>query len=197
VKAARVQWPERLAAACGGDYGRVLFLDESWAATNLARLYGRSPKGERCVGRTPAGHWRVLTTLAAIRLGGLTAAAVSLNGPVNGVAFATYAAEVPAPQLGPGDVVVMDNLPSHKSAAVVRAIEAVGATVLYLPPYSPDYNPIEMIGSKAKNTLRTLAARTVETLGTAIGVALAAVTVDDIAGCFRHCGYSTGERSML
>jgi len=138
----------------------------------------------------------VLTTPAAIRLNGLTAA-VSLDGPVDGVAFATYARDVPAPQLRPGDGVVMDNLSSHKSAAVSRAIEAAGARVLYLPPYSPDYNPIEMIWSKVKNTPRTLAARTVETPGEAIGVALCAVTTDDIDGCFRHCAYSKGERLTL
>lgn len=196
MKEARGTWATRLAEACGGDYARVLFLDESWAATNLVRLYGRSPEGERCVGRVPAGHWRVLTTLAAIRLGGVTAA-VSLDGPVDALGFAVYAKDVLAPELRPGDVVVMDNLSSHKGVAVAAAIEAAGARVLYLPPYSPDYNPIEMIWSKVKGVLRTLAACTVETLGPAIGVALAAVTTDDIAGCFRHCGYSTPDRSML
>lgn len=173
----------------------MLFLDESWAVTNLTRLYGRSPEGERRPGVVPAGHGRVLTPLAAVRPGGVTAA-VSLNGPVDAQAFALYAAEVLGPELSPGDAVVMDNLSSHQGAAVVRAIEAARARVLYLPPYSPDYNPIEMIWSKVKGVLRTLAARTVGTLGTAIGTALAAVTTDDIAGCFTHCGY-TGNCSTL
>lgn len=188
MKAARECWFDVLGQACCGDYARVLFLDESWAVTNMSRLYGRSQRGQRCVDEVPAGHWKVLTAVAAIRLCGLTAA-VTLDGPVDAEAFRLYTKEALVPVLRPGDVVVMDNLSSHKAAGVAEAIRAAGAKMLYLPPYSPDFNPIEMIWSKVKGVLRTLAARTVEALQHGTGQAFEAVTSADIAGCFRHCGY--------
>lgn len=166
----------------------MLFLDESGASTAMGRLYGRSDVGQRCIGFVPAGHWKIVTAVAAIRLDGLTAA-VSLDTPVDRQVFRAYVEHALVPILRPGDVVVMDNLSSHKCAGVREAIEAAGARLLYLPPYSPDKNPIEMIWSKAKKLLRDTAARTIEALQEAIGDALAAITPSDIAGCFRHCGY--------
>ena len=174
----------------------MVFLDESGALTNLVRTYGRSNCGERCVGFAPQGHWKVMTAVAAVRLYGLTAP-FTIDCPMDGEVFGVYVERVLVPMLHPGDVVVMDNLTAHKRPQIKRTIEALGATVLYLPPYSPDFNPIEMIWSKVKGLLRTIAARTVDALHEAFGVALAAVTRADILGCFRHCGYATSEGALL
>jgi transposase len=138
----------------------------------------------------------VVTAVAAIRLSGLNAAA-TMACPMDGEMFSVYVEQVLAATLKPGDVVVMDNLSAHKSPQIRRLIEAAGASVLYLPPYSPDFNPIEMIWSKIKRLLRSFAARTVDALHDAFGQAFAAVTLSDIAGCFRHCGYATDESAPL
>lgn len=149
------------------------------------------------MGHAPHGHWKVVTAVAAVRPGGLHAP-FTIDCPVDAEVFEAYATRVLAPTLRPGDVVVMDNLAAHKRPAVRQAIEAAGATVLYLPPYSPDFSPIEPCWSKAKRVLRTIAARTVEALHEAFAAALAAITPDDIAGCFRHCGYdATGMSAPL
>ena len=185
VAEARDHWFEELIAACEGDLTRLIYLDEFGVQTNMARTHGRALVGHRCVCDLPAGHWKQLTITHAIRLGEVTAA-VSSDAPTNGEFFRLYAQQVLASQLRPGDVVVMDNLSSHKAAGVAEAIEAAGARLMYLPPYSPDFNPIEMIISKVKRLIRTAAARTVETLHEAISHALAAITATDIAGCFRH-----------
>lgn len=174
----------------------MIFLDESGALTNLVRTYGRSDCGARCVGFAPQGHWKVMTAVAAIRLDGL-AAPFTIDCPMDGEVFAVYVQRVLAPVLARGDVVVMDNLTAHKGAQIKQLIEAAGATVLYLPPYSPDFNPIEMIWSKVKRVLRTIAARTVDALHQAFGQAFAAVTRSDISGCFDHCGYATSEGAPL
>jgi transposase len=174
----------------------VIFLDESGALTNLVRTYGRSGCGDRCVGFAPQGHWKVMTAVAAVRLDGLTAP-FTIDCPMDGEIFGVYVEQVLVPTLRSGDVVVMDNLTAHKRPQIKRLIEAASATVLYLPPYSPDFNPIEMIWSKVKGLLRTIAARTVEALHDAFGRAFAAVTPDDIRGCFRHCGYAKGEGAPL
>jgi transposase len=174
----------------------VLFLDESGALTNLVRTHGRCAQGSRCVGSAPQGHWKVMTAVAAVRLDGLTAP-FTIDCPMNGEIFDVYAERVLVPTLRPGDVVVMDNLTAHKRPQVKDRIESAGASVLYLPPYSPDFNPIEMIWSKVKRLLRSFAARTVDTLHDAFGRAFAAVTPGDILGCFRHCGYATGEGAPL
>jgi len=174
----------------------VSFLDESGALTNLVRTYGRSDCGRRCVGYTPQGHWKVMTAVAAVRLDGLTAP-FTIDCPMDGEVFGVYVDRVLVPTLRPGDVVVMDNLTAHKRPQVKELIEAAGASVLYLPPYSPDYNPIEMIWSKVKRLLRSIAARTVDSLHDAFGVAFTAVTTADIRGCFRHCGYTTGDGAPL
>jgi transposase len=167
---------------------RLVFLDESAARTDMARLYARAPRGERAVGTVPHGHWKSTTLLGAVRLGG-PSAAVTVDGAVDADTFEVYAREVPAPALAPGDVVVMDNPAAHKRPAVREAIEAAGAAALYLPPYSPDYNPIENMWSKVKAFLRAAAARTFDALSAAVDAALATVTPQDCRGFYRHCGY--------
>jgi transposase len=186
----------RLIDACDGEFTRVLFLDETGALTNLTRTHGRCEEGQRCVDRAPAGRWQTMTAVAAIRLGGLTAAATTPH-PIDGELFLGYVEHALTPSLRPGDVVVMDNLPGHKLPGVRERIEAAGATLLYLPPYSPDFNPIEMIWSKVKRLMRSAAARSVDALHTAFANAMAAVTPDDINGCFRHCGYLTTTSGAL
>lgn len=190
MKQRRDVWLDTLTAECQGDFSRVLFLDETGATTDLVRSHGRSDEGVRCVAFTPNGHWKVLTAVAAVRLDGLTASA-TMACPMDGVLFQAYVRDALVPVLRGGDVVVMDNLASHKHPSVREAIESVGARLLYLPPYSPDKNPIEPIWSKVKRLLRSTAARTVDALHDAFGVAMRAVTPADIQGCFRHCGYAT------
>jgi transposase len=185
-----------LTEACEGDYSRVLFLDETGAMTNLVRTYGRSLHGQRCVGDAPAGHWKTMTAVAAIRLDGLTASA-TLPHAMDGELFLAYVEYGLLPALKAGDVVVMDNLPGHRLSKVRQRIESTGAKLLYLPPYSPDFNPIEMIWSKVKRLLRSAAARTVGALHAAFGWAMDAVTPADILGCFRHCGYATTSDAPL
>jgi transposase len=196
IKAQRDAWLDTLTSLCAGDFARVIFLDESGALTNLVRTYGRSDCGERCVGLAPQGHWKVMTAVAAVRLDGLTAP-FTIDCPMDGEIFGVYVERVLVPALRSGDVVVMDNLTAHKRPQIKRMIEAAGARVLYLPPYSPDFNPIEMIWSKVKRLLRSLAARTVDALHHAFGQAFAAVTPGDIRGCFKHCGYATNEGAPL
>lgn len=168
---------------------RLVFLDESGAQTNLTRLRGRCLAGQRLVGKVPWGHWKISTMISAVRLTGPFAAAV-FDCPTDSDVFKAYVEQVLAPALGPGDVVVMDNLAPHKAAGIQEAIEKVGARVLYLPPYSPDYNPIENMWSKIKQRLRSLAPRTWDALALAYGKALDEVTVDDCIGYFKHCGYA-------
>lgn len=188
MKAKREVWSDTLTDACGADFSKVLFLDESGAMSNLVRTHGRCAQGERCVGQVPQGHWKVMSAVAAVRLDGV-AAPFTIDCPVDADVFRTYVERVLAPALCEGDVVVMDNLSAHKARGVADLIQATGATLLYLPPYSPDFNPIEMIWSKIKRLLRTAAARTVDALHEAFGRAFEAVTRSDILGCFRHCGY--------
>jgi transposase len=145
------------------DPERLVFIDETWAATNMARLRGRAPRGERLRNGIPHGHWRTTTFVAGLRLTGMVAPMV-LDGPINGHSFQAYVDQVLVPELRPGDIVIMDNLGSHKGRAVRAAIEAVGAVLLYLPPYSPDFNPIENAFSKLKALLRKAAERTVDAL---------------------------------
>lgn len=168
----------------------LVFLDESGAQSNLTRLVGRSPRGQRCVDRRPHGHWKTTTLLSAIRLGGVIQdATVIINGPVNGEVFTSYAEHCLAPALRRGDVVVMDNLSSHKSAAVVRAIEAADAEVWFLPPYSPDLNPIEKLWSKVKAWLRRVRPPNFDAIGHALVEVLRTVTPDECRNYFRSCGY--------
>jgi len=154
----------------------------------MARRYGRAPRGERVDGPVPRGHWKVMTLAAAVRLDGVGGCLV-LDGAVDAMAFETYVERVLAPALRPGDIVVMDNLGSHKRAEVEAAVARAGAEVRYLPAYSPDLNPIEKMFSKRKEYLRSVAARTIEGLIEAIGAGLRTVTDHDILGWFGSCGY--------
>ena len=172
----------------GLDPGRLVVVDESGAATNLARLYARAPAGARAVGPVPHGHWKVTTVLGAVRRDGV-AAAMTIDCPTDRDVFLAFVGQVLGPALRPGDVVVMDNLPAHKVAGVREAVEARGACVLYLPPYSPDLSPIERMWSKVKKLLRDAAARTQQALEAAIATALDAVTAADARNWFRGCGY--------
>jgi len=138
------------------DPERLVFIDETWASTNMARRYGRAPRGERLRVGVPHGHWKTTTFVAGLRLSGMVAPMV-LDGPINGVSFQAYVDQVLVPELRPGDIVVMDNPDSHKGAGARDAIEAAGASLLYLPPFSPDFNPIENAFSKLKALLRKAA----------------------------------------
>jgi transposase len=170
------------------DPARLVFVDESGADTKMARRYGRSPRGERCRAAVPHGHWKTTTLVAGLRRDGMTAPMV-IDGAMDGEAFLAWVEQMLAPTLAPGDVVVMDNLPAHKVAGVRQAIEAAGARLLYLPPYSPDLNPIEPAFAQIKAVLRKLAARTIPALWTAIGAALDAVTADACVNYFTNAGY--------
>jgi transposase len=171
------------------DTDKLVFLDESGAQTSMTRTRGRAPRGERVVAKVPGGHWTIVTMISAIRTAGPFAAA-SIIGATDSDVFRTYVREVLAPQLRVGDVVVMDNLSPHKAPGVREAIESAGATLRYLPPYSPDYNPIENMWSKVKGALRSIGARSIDSLHDAIAAAVGTVTPGDCAGFFRHCGYA-------
>jgi len=156
----------------------------------MARRYGRAPRGERCVAAVPHGHWKTTTFTGALRLTGMTAP-MTLDGPMNTAAFQAYVEQVLAPTLRPGDIVVMDNLAPHKTAAVRATIEACGAELRYLPPYSPDLNPIENAFSKFKAALRKAAARTVGDLEIAIKNILPTFQPDECANYFAAAGYAS------
>jgi transposase len=187
VAAARSRW-------CHGqpelDAARLVFVDETGASTKMARLYGRARRGARCVAAVPHGHWKTTTFVGGLRLSGMTAPMV-LDGAMNGPAFLAWVEQALAPTLSPGDIVVMDNLPAHKPAAVRTAIEARGAELRYLPPYSPDLNPIEMAYSKLKALLKKAAARTLEALWDAIADAIQQITDQDCLGFFTAAGYGS------
>jgi transposase len=167
---------------------RLVFIDETWASTNMARMRGRAPKGERLRASIPHGHWKTTTFIGGLRLKGMVAPMV-LHGPVNGAWFQAYVDQVLVPTLSPGDIVIMDNLGSHKRPGIRAAIEAASATLLYLPPYSPDFNPIENAFSKLKALLRKAAERTVEGLWSTIGELLKAFTPQECANFFAAAGY--------
>jgi transposase len=166
----------------------LVFIDETWASTNMARRRGRAPRGERLRAGIPYGHWKTTTFLAGLRITGMMAPMV-LDGPINRLAFQAYVEQVLVPELRPGDIVVMDNLSSHKGPGVRQAIEAAGARLLYLPPYSPDFNPIENAFSKLKALLRKAAARTRDALWAAVGTALKAFTAEECRNYFTAAGY--------
>jgi transposase len=169
---------------------QFVLLDEAGAKTNMTRLYGRAPIGERCRFHTPHGHWRTSTILSAVRTRGIVReATLLLDGPMDAPTFLGYTEEMLAPTLAPGDIVVMDNLGAHKAAGVIEAIEARGADVWYLPPYSPDLNPIERVWAKVKAWLRRIGARDLDGIGIAVAAALRAVSVQECIAYFRGCGY--------
>ena len=183
----RVQWKryqDRI------DPRRLVFVDETWAKTNMAPLRGWGPRGERLRGQAPFGHWNTMTFLAALRHDRIDAPWV-LDGPINGAAFRTYVEKVLVPTLKPGDVVIMDNLSSHKSPAVRAAIRAVGARPLFLPPYSSDLNPIEQVFAKLKHLLRKAAERSKEALWRKIGNLLDPFPAQECANYLKNAGYAS------
>ena len=172
------------------DPRRLVFIDETWAKTNMAPLRGWAPRGERLIGRAPHGHWRTMTFVAALRVDRIDAPCV-LDGPVNGDAFRAYVEQFLVPTLAPGDVVVMDNLASHKGAAVRKAIRQARAHLLFLPPYSPDLNPIEQVFAKLKHLLRNAAERTAEATWRRIGALLDRFSPSECANYFKNTGYAS------
>jgi transposase len=166
----------------------LIFLDESGVTTEMTRLWGRTIGGGRLRDAVPAGRWRTLTLLGAVSVSGWVAT-MSIEAPTDGDVFLAYLEQVLCPQLRPGHCVVMDNLAAHKVAGVRELIEATGARLLYLPPYSPDFNPIEKCWSQVKQHLRAVKARSLATLEQAIPTALGTLTADQVQACFRHCGY--------
>ena len=171
------------------DPERFVFLDETGAATNMIRRYGWGPRCERLMDAAPHGHWRTTTFVAGLRSTGLVAPLV-LDGPMTGPAFRAYVEQFLAPALTKGDVVVMDNLSAHKVAGIEATIRARGASLLYLPPYSPDLNPIEQAFAKLKTLLRKAAARTQETLWITIGQLLDRFSPDECRNYLAHSGYA-------
>jgi transposase len=171
------------------DVRRLVFLDESGAKTNMTRLRGRAKGGARVLGAVPSGHWSTTTMISSIRANGETAC-LSVDGPTSSEVFREYIRQVLAPKLHPGDLVILDNLSSHKDSQALALIAAQGAQVLFLPPYSPDLNPIEKMWSKVKEHLRSAQSRTRDALDIAIGFALDSITAQDAQGWFKSCGYS-------
>jgi transposase len=194
VQAKRRQWRAQTA---GIDPARFVFVDETGAHTALSRLYGRAVKGQRVVGHVPQAHYHKTTLVSALRQDGVAAALV-FEGATDTAAFQTYLEQVLVPTLRPGDVVVWDNLAAHTRDVMRQAVAKAGAVVWPLPPYSPDFNPIEKLWSKVKAWLRKVGARTQEALWEAIGQALQAVVPEECQHYFAHCGYhATPERETL
>lgn len=170
------------------DPAKLVFLDETWASTNMARRYGRAPRGQRCVAAVPHGHWKTTTFIAGLRQEGLTAPLV-VDGAMDGEIFLAYVQDFLCPTLKPGDIVIADNLGSHKVAGVQQAIEAAGASIRYLPPYSPDLNPIEQVFAKLKTLLRKAAKRTVDALWDHLGSLLDAFSPEECRNYLAAAGY--------
>ena len=185
-KVKRAAWQEQIA---GIPPERFVFLDESGVTTDMTRRYGRARRGERVREGTPGGHWQTVTMLGAISSEGWLAT-MTVCAPTDAEVFLAYLHEVLCPALRPGQIVVMDNLAAHKVHGVAEALAAVGAELLYLPPYSPDFNPIEACWFVVKQCLRKLKARSLAALDDAIPIALARVSSQTVANCFRHCGYA-------
>ena len=171
------------------DPRRLVFIDETWASTSMTRVHGRAPRGQRLVAKVPHGRWTTMTFIAALRWDRIDAPLV-LDGPINGEWFLAWAEQALIPTLSPGDVVVLDNLGSHKGKAVRKAIRAAGAHMIFLPPYSPDLNPIEQVFSKLKTLLKKANARTVEETWRKIGTLLDGFSPDECSNYFRHAGYA-------
>jgi transposase len=168
----------------------LVFIDETWTKTNMAPLRGWALRGKRLPGKVPQRRWNTMTFVAALRLDRIDAPWL-LEGPIDGETFRTYVARVLVPTLRPGDIVIMDNLGSHKGKAVRDLIRSAGAKLFFLPKYSPDLNPIEQVFAKLKHLLRKAAARTIETVCAAIGEILGAFSAEECANYFRNSGYQT------
>jgi transposase len=187
VALARQDWRERQSALSAR---RLFFIDETGAATNMVRRYGRAPRGERVKGYAPNGHWKTTTFVAALTAQGFVAPLV-IDCPMNRAIFVQYVRQFLVPQLAQGDLVIMDNLSSHKSAEALALVQARGAELLFLPPYSPDLNPIEMAFAKLKGLLRKAAQRTRESLWQRIGSLIEEFSTDECANYIRHAGYAS------
>ena len=183
----RARWKARQGSI---DPKRLVFIDETWAKTNMAPLRGWAARGQRLIGRAPFGHWNTMTFVGALRHDGIIAPWV-IDGPINGESFRTYVEQVLVPQLRPDDIVVMDNLGSHKAPAIRRAIRAAGAKLFYLPAYSPDLNPIEQVIAKLKHLLRKAAERTKEAVWRRIGSLLDQFTPQECENYIRNAGYGS------
>lgn len=170
------------------DPCRLVFIDETWTKTNMAPLRGWAPCGQRLKAKVPYGHWKTMTFLAALRHDRIEAPWL-LDGPINGERFLIYVEKILVPTLSPGDIVIMDNLGSHKGTAIRRAIRTAGAKLFLLPKYSPDLNPIEQVFAKLKHLLRKAAARTVDAVVAAIGRLLDTYTPAECLNYFRNSGY--------
>jgi transposase len=186
VKEAREQWPATVAAASSR---RLIFLDETWFTTSMARLFGYAPCGQRLVDFLPYGHWQTTTFVGGLTARGIIAPMV-LDGAMNAAAFTAYIEQVLIKEVRPGDLVILDNLPAHKTAGVRATFTRLRINVLYLPPYSPDLNPIENAFSKLKRLVRTAAERTVDGLWRAIGQLIDCFSPAECRRYLRHCGYA-------
>ena len=186
VALAREAWRQNQPAL---DPNKIVFVDETGTNTAMTRLRGRCKCSERLVGRAPQGHWKTTTFVAGLRNNAITAPYV-VDRPMNGEIFLAWLEQSLIPTLAKGDIVVMDNLPAHKIAGVRELIEAAGATLLYLPPYSPDLNPIEMAFAKLKALLRKAAERTIDRLWDKIGEILGTFSAKECANYFDHAGYA-------
>lgn len=182
---ARAQWRQRQPDLTG----RLIFLDETGARTDMTRRHAWADIGRRAYGHAPGGHWKTTTFLAGLTTAGLIAPFV-LDGPMDRAIFTEYVRQVLLPELRPGDLVILDNLPGHKGEAAAALIQAAGAQLLFLPPYSPDLNPIELVFAKLKELLRKAAKRSRETLWTTIGALLHEFTPQECANYIRHSGYA-------
>jgi transposase len=185
VAAARAEWRKRQPDLVG----RLIFLDETGARTDMTRRQAWADIGKRALGRAPGGHWKTTTFLAGLTAGGLIAPFV-LDGPMDRAAFTEYVRQVLLPELRPGDIVILDNLPGHKGEEAAQLIAAAGATLMFLPPYSPDLNPIEMLFAKLKTLLRTAERRTKDALWQTIGALIDAFAPDECLNYIRHAGYN-------
>ena len=181
----RAQWTDYQGRI---DPSRLVFIDETWTKTNMAPLRGWAPRGSRLNAKVPHGRWKTMTFLAALRHDRIDAPWF-LDGPINGESFRTYVEKVLVPTLKPGDIVIIDNLGSHRGRAVRQAIRSAGAKLFFLPKYSPDLNPIEQVFAKLKHLLRKAAARTLEAVCAAIGQLLEAFTPLECANYFKNAGY--------
>ena len=182
----RAQWKDEQPRR---EAHRLIFVDETWAKTNMTRLRGRAPVGERLLAKVPHGHWKTTTLIAALGIEGMRCSTV-VDGAIDGDTFEAFVEQVLVRELCPGDVVIMDNLSSHKRQRTRELIESAGAELVFLPQYSPDLNPIELIFAKVKQLLRSLACRTRDALWRAVQPVLDQVTPSDAYNCFRHCGYT-------
>lgn len=183
----RERWKARQGSV---DLKRLVFIDETWAKTNMAPLRGWAARGQRLIGHAPFGHWNTMTFVGALRHDGIIAPWV-IDGPINGDSFRTYVEQVLVPELRPDDIVVMDNLGSHKAPAIRQAIRAAGAKLFYLPAYSPDLNPIEQVIAKLKHLLRKAAERTKEDVWRRIGSLLEQFTPQECENYIRNSGYGS------